>query len=259
MTKYITYNIDNDGICTLKINRPPVNALSYDLLNDLSLTVSLLDCDEKVKCLIICTDNKHFSAGADLKERKIMSKNDATDALDNFNLCFNTIESFENPVICAINGFCLGGGAELALSCDIRIGSEDSIVGFPEVTIGIIPGAGGTQRLPKTIGLSNSKYWILSGKKFNSTEAIDYGFFNFVKSKDELLDFSIEIAKQIIVNAPIAIKSAKSAINEGTEISNINKKLELERMYYNTCLDSEDRLEALDAFYNKRKPKWENK
>ena len=258
-SKYISTNIDDNGICILKINRPPVNALSYELLHDLTTTILFLTDEEKVRCLLICTDNKHFSAGADLKERKIMSKKDASSALDNFNNCFNAIEQFHKPVICALNGYCLGGGAELASSCDIRIGSDNCIIGFPEVSIGIIPGAGGTQRLPNIIGLPNSKYWILSAKKFSSKEAYDYGFLNFITTNENLHTKSIDLAKEIIINAPIALTSAKFAINDGYLEDSMKSKLKIERRYYNKCLNSKDRLEALDAFINKRQPKWENK
>ena len=259
MSNYIEYNIDSQGICILKINRPPVNALSFDLLYDLKIIIKVLSKNAKILCLILCTDNNHFSAGADLKERKIMSMKEAKAALDNFNDCYGIIESFPKPVICAINGYCLGGGAELALCCDIRIGSVDSIIGFPEVSIGIIPGAGGTQRLPRLIGLSNAKYWILSAHKFTAKEAKDYGFLNFVTSNKELLNKAIKISQELISNAPIAITSAKLSIDKGYGVENIKSKLEIERKHYNTCLNSEDRLEALDAFKTKRKPKWENK
>ena len=256
MNDFITYDIQQDGICILNINRPPVNALSYDLLRNLKESLIYLS-KEKFRVLIIKTDNNHFSAGADLKERKIMSKNKAGDALDNFNSCFNVLESFNKPVICAINGFCLGGGAELASACDLRIGSNDAIIGFPEVSIGIIPGAGGTQRLPKIIGLSNAKYWIFTAKKFTAKEAFDYGFLNFTCDLDNLLTTALDISKDIIKNAPIAVKCSKTAINHGYN-KHIIEGLEIERTAYNVALDTKDRDEALKAFVEKRKPKWRN-
>ena len=259
MNNYLTYDIDKNGICFLKINRPPVNALSFELLYDLKSLINKLSSDNTLNVLIIGTDNKHFSAGADLKERRIMSIDDASEALDNFNDCFNAIEQFHKPVISALNGYCLGGGAELALSCDLRVGSNDCIIGFPEVSIGIIPGAGGTQRLPNIIGLSNSKYWILSAKKFTSKEAYNYGFLNFVTSNEDLHKQSIKLATRIAMNAPIALTSAKLSINDSILENCMIDKLKIERNYYNKCLNSKDRIEALDAFINKRQPKWENK
>ena len=257
MNNYITYNIDQNGICFLQINRPPVNALSYNLLKELRIKLVELQ-NENFRVLIIGTENPHFSAGADLKERKIMSKEESGDALDNFNDCFNTLDSFSMPVICVINGFCLGGGAELAAACDIRIGADDSIIGFPEVSIGIIPGAGGTQRLPRIIGISNAKYWIYTAKKFNAQEAYDYGFLNFITTKNNINKFSIKLANEIIKNAPIAVSSAKKAITNGYN-KNIDIGLIEERKAYEISLNTQDRDEALSAFNEKRLPIWRNK
>ena len=254
---YISSNINNE-ICIIKLNRAPVNALSFDLLKELKEYIIKINSNKNIKVLIIASNIKHFSAGADLKERKILSLNDSELALDNFNDCFNIIENFSRPVICAINGYCLGGGAELALACDIRIGSRDCIIGFPETSIGIIPGAGGTQRLPKIIGISNAKYWIYTAEKFNATEAKNVGFLNFVVNKNKLLDYSIDIAKKILLNAPIAVKCSKSAINNGYGTS-LNKGLNVERKSYKIALNTSDRNEALNAFNEKRNPKWENK
>ena len=254
---YISSNIDNE-ICVVKLNRPPVNALSFNLLKELKDCVFKINKNKKIRVLIISSNTEHFSAGADLKERKIMSLQDSEKALDNFNNCFNVIENFSGPVICAINGYCLGGGAELALACDIRIGSNDSIIGFPETSIGIIPGAGGTQRLPKIIGISNAKYWIYTAEKFKAIEALNFGFLNFVVKNNNLLDYCIKIAKKILLNAPIAVKSSKCAINDGYGTS-LKEGLKIERDSYKIALNTSDRNEALNAFINKRKPKWKNK
>ena len=257
MSSFITYDIHDNGICTVILNREPVNALSFDLLKDLKNVFLNLKDNKDIKVVILKTNLKHFSAGADLKERKIMSKDDAGIALDNFNDCFNTIESFPMPTICLINGYCLGGGAELSLACDFRIGSEECLVGFPEVSIGIIPGAGGTQRLPKVIGISNAKYWIYTAKKFNAKEALTFGFLNFLCESDNLYDTGVDLAKNIISNAPIAVKSSKKAINDGYN-KVLNDGLGIERENYNISLNTKDRDEALDAFLNKRKPNWSN-
>ena len=257
MNNFIHTNIDEKGICIISLNRKPVNALSYDLLNDLKKVFIKLGKNNNIRVIIIKSDLNHFSAGADLKERKIMSKDDADIALDNFNDCFNEIENAPAPTICLINGYCLGGGAELSLACDFRIASNDALIGFPEVSIGIIPGAGGTQRLPKLIGLSNAKYWIYTALKFNAKEAMSYGFINFICDNKELLKKAFDLANKIIKNAPIAVKSSKKAINEGYSKS-INDGLKIERNNYNISLNTKDRDEALDAFVNKRKPNWNN-
>ncbi len=258
MEKFIKHDLQDNGICTVTLCREPVNALSFDLLRDLKNLFLEFNTNNKIRIIIIKSSVKHFSAGADLKERKIMSLTDASKALDNFNDCFNVIENCKYPTICVINGYCLGGGAELALACDLRIGNENSIIGFPEVSIGIIPGAGGTYRLPKVIGYSNAKYWILSAKKFNSTQALKYGFLNFVFD-DKLIKLETnKIAASIISNAPIAISSSKKSINKNFNKS-LKEGLSIERECYNIALNSEDRNEALDAFINKRKAIWKNK
>jgi len=253
----IKHEISKNGICIISLDRPPVNALSIDLLYELRKTFESINNNKDVRVTILKSNQKHFSAGADLKEKKIMSKNDADKALNNFNNCFNIIENHNTPVICLINGYCLGGGAELSLSCDIRVGSNDCIVGFPEVSIGIIPGAGGTQRLPRAIGTSGAKYWIYSARKFNAQEAMEYSFLNFITSNENLVEKGVSIANEILRNAPIAVNSAKSSIDKGFN-KNIIDGLKIERENYNITLNTKDRDEALDAFINKRKPKWEN-
>mgnify|MGYP006111050289 FL=1 len=257
MSEYIEKKVISNNICIISLLRAPVNALSFELLLSLKKIFKQIDCDDSIRVVIIKSSLNHFSAGADLKERKIMSKDDSGRALDNFNDCFNVIENLSKPTICIINGYCLGGGAEMALSCDFRIGERDCIVGFPEVSIGIIPGAGGTQRLPKIIGISNAKYWIYTSKKFNCEESYNYGFLNFISDKDKSLKMAISIANDIIDNAPIAISSAKKAINNGYN-SDIKKGLDAERKSYKISLNTKDRDEALEAFITKRKPVWSN-
>ena len=249
----------NDGVLIIELNRAPVNALSFNYLKEIKSEFLKAEKDNNIHIIIMRSNLKHFSAGADLKERSIMNSKESQKALDNFNDCFNIIENSNKITICAINGYCLGGGAEMALSFDIRLASEDAIIGFPEVSIGIIPGAGGTQRLQKIIGYSNSKYWIYTAKKFNSLESKEYGFINFIsKNKIELFKESESIANKILGNAPIALKSAKKAINDGYYMNIVNG-LKSERNNYNVSVNTDDREEALDAFINKRKPKWRNR
>jgi len=257
MNNHISYKVNKDGICFVELNREPVNALSFDFLKSIKNTFISINNNKSVKVVILKSSLTHFSAGADLKERKIMSKNEASKALDNFNDCFNTIENLHQPTICLISGYCLGGGAELSLAFDFRIGSDDSLIGFPEVSIGIIPGAGGTYRLPKIIGFSNAKYWILTAKKFNSKEAKSFGFLNFCVDKENLDVFATNLALDIIANAPIAIRSAKKAINQSFNCK-IDDGLKIERKNYKVSLDTKDRDEALKAFIEKRKPVWNN-
>ena len=257
MSDFFNVNV-NKGICIISLKRNPVNALSFDFLAELKNTFIDLEKDNSLRVVIINSSTNHFSAGADLKERKIMSKNESCKALDNFNECFNIIENFSKPTLCCIHGYCLGGGAELASACDIRIGSKDCIIGFPEVSIGIIPGAGGTQRLPRIIGLANAKYWIYTAKKFSGEDAFKYGFLTFLTSYQNLNNKAHEIALEIIANAPIAVTSSKTSISNGYD-EKINDGLNIERKAYNIALNTVDRDEALQAFTEKRKPQWKNK
>ena len=153
---YLNVVYNDDSICTISLNRHPVNALSTELLIQIKEVFTILEKDNSLRIIIINTDLKHFSAGADLKQRSIMDNSESKDALNTFKDCFTAIENSTKITICSIQGYCLGGGAEMALCCDLRIASENAIIGFPETSIGIIPGAGGTQRLPRIIGLSNA-------------------------------------------------------------------------------------------------------
>jgi len=257
MNENLQKEVLDDGICILSINRKPVNALSYDFLKEIKNSFLEIENDVNIRVVILKSNLEHFCAGADLKERKIMSKNDAGKALDNFNDCFNLIERLTIPTICLINGYCLGGGAELALAFDFRLGLSDCVIGFPEVSIGIIPGAGGTYRLPKLIGLSNAKHWIYTAEKFDVDDALRYGFLNLKVEMQDGLDVALKLCNKIISNAPIAIKSAKKSINDAFN-KELNAGLMIERKNYELTLNTNDRDEALDAFINKRKPIWKN-
>ena len=259
MISLIKTNVQEDGIMFINFNRPPVNALSTDFINELKDIFLDINKQKNIRVVIINSLNDNFCAGADLKERKIMSLDGADIALDNLNECFNLIENCRVPTIAAINGYCLGGGAELALCCDFRILEESSIIGFPEVTIGIIPGAGGTQRLSRLTSISIAKYWIYTGRKFVAEEALEDGVVDFLANDGELLETAIELAEEIICNAPLSIESSKKAINDGLKCKDLVEGLTVERENYRLTLNSEDRKEALDAFVEKRKPKWKGK
>ena len=258
MSEFTKFKIVSDYIGVLTLSRKPLNALSSDFLINITNKINEISKNQECRVLIINSDLDNFSVGADLKERKIMSKSKSKEALNIFNNCFNSIEDLNIPTICLINGYCLGGGTELSLSCDIRVASNDSIIGLPETSIGIIPGAGGTFRLPRVIGVQNAKYWIFSAKKFNSKEAKRFGFLLDSVEKDKLFDYGVAIANDILKNAPIAVKSSKKAINKSLFKTDRNYILKEERDNYNITLDTKDRDEALDAFINKRKPNWIN-
>ena len=248
----------DDFIAIVEMQREPINAFSVSFLDSLKNAFIKLNNNKDIRVIILKSLLPHFSAGADLKERSIMTKGEAANALDSFKTCFDAIQNSEKITICCINGYCLGGGAEMSLCFDFRIGSTDSIVGFPEVSIGIIPGAGGTQRLQRVIGYSNSKYWIYTARKFNANECFQYGFFTNLVKKEELLNEALILSNQIIKNSPIGVKCAKKAIDFGAD-SNLNEGLLYEREEYNVAVNTDDRVEALKAFKHKREAKWSNK
>lgn len=258
MNDLIKTNLQDDGILFLTLNRPPVNALSTELISKLQDEINSIQKNESVRAVIVNSSHKNFCAGADLKERKIMSIDDSGKTLDLLNGCFNSFEAIPVPTIAAINGYCLGGGAELSLCCDFRVLEESAVIGFPEVSIGIIPGAGGTQRLPKIIGLSTAKYWIYSARKFTAEEALEDRVADFIAPEGELMETAVELAEEIIENAPIALKSAKKAVEGGLSHSIIDG-LAIERDAYDITLKTEDRAAALKAFAEKRKPEWKGK
>jgi len=210
---------------------------------------------DKIRCVIFNSDQSHFCAGADLRERSGFSDKQTISFLDSLNHLYHKIEQLDILTISVINGACLGGGLELALSCDFRIGNENSIYSFPEASIGIIPGAGGTQRMTRLLGISKSMEWIFTSKRYSSDEALSDGVIDFLVNTSDIDKFVDEFVSSILKNAPIAIKAAKKSINSAF----IDLGFKAEREQYLKTLKSEDRNEGLSSFKDKRDPNWKNK
>ncbi|MBC8198001.1 MAG: enoyl-CoA hydratase/isomerase family protein [Candidatus Marinimicrobia bacterium] len=251
----IDVELIEDNIYVLSFNNSPVNAISIQFLREFNSSINLIIKNHNARCLIISSKLKHFCAGADLKERSQFTHQETIHFLDNLNNVFNKIDNMNIPVIASLDGAVLGGGAELALCCDFRIASQHIKIGFPETGLGIIPGAGGTYRLPKIIGLSNAKRYIYTANIINSQKALEIGLIDEISINP--LDNSIRLAREIKKNAPIAINSAKKSINNSFRL-NLKKGLEVERNAYLETLGTKDRQEALKAFNEKRKPIWRN-
>ncbi|KAJ6347915.1 hypothetical protein OIU76_004413 [Salix suchowensis] len=198
---------------------------------------------------------KVFCAGADLKERKTMTPSEVQNFVNSLRSTFSFIEALRVPTVAVIEGVALGGGLEMALSCDLRICGEDAVLGLPETGLAIIPGAGGTQRLPRLVGKSRAKELIFTGRKIGGREAMPMGLANYSVPAGEAHSKALEIAREIIQKGPIAIRMAKKAINEGLEID-LPSALELEEECYEQILNTKDRLEGLKAFAEKRKPSY---
>ncbi|SES42180.1 enoyl-CoA hydratase [Psychrobacillus sp. OK032] len=250
----------SDGIAIITLNRTDAaNALSKQMLRDLKTAANDLKNNPEVRVIILTgAGEKAFCAGADLKERKTMTEIEVKQAVRSIGETVNEVASLPQPVIAALNGVAFGGGLELALACDLRIGALETKVGLTETSLGIIPGAGGTQRLPRLIGLGKAKELIFSAKRLTAEEAEVLGILEYVVPREQLLDKALEIAVSIAKNAPLALVQAKAAINNGIEVD-LSTGLKIEELAYNELLPTEDRLEGLRAFAEKRAPQYTGK
>ncbi len=239
------------GIVT--IDRPKaLNALNEEVLRDLQAVFAAIDLDA-TRCVILTgAGEKSFVAGADIGAMSQMSKAEG-EAFGKFgNDIFRMIETFPLPVIAAVNGFALGGGNELAMSCDIRICSENAVFGQPEVGLGITPGFGGTQRLARIINPGKAKEMIFGGRNIKADEAYRIGLVNAVYPQEELLPAAKKMAAGIASQAPIAVQNCKKAINEGLQVD-MDSALVIEEKLFGACFATEDQVEGMAAFLEKRK------
>lgn len=250
--EFVTYEVEGQvGILT--INRPKaLNALNSTVLNDLNEALDNVDTDT-VRCLILTgSGEKSFVAGADIGEMSTLTKAEAEAFGKKGNDVFRRLETFPVPVIAAINGFALGGGCEISMSCDIRICSENAVFGQPEVGLGITPGFGGTQRLARLIGPGMAKQMIYTGRNIKADEAFRIGLVNAVYPQEELMAAAKKMASGIAKNAPIAVRNCKKAINDGLEV-NMDEAIVIEEKLFGDCFESYDQKEGMAAFLEKRK------
>ncbi len=239
----------------LTLNRPGVmNCLNFDLLYALRDKIDNLQYTSDIRCLIITgTGKKSFCAGADLKERATLSPEEVKKFILTIRNLLTSIQNLPIPVISAVNGIALGGGTEVALASDIRIAADTASMGLTETRLAIIPGGGGTQRLPRIIGVAKAKELIFTGKRVNAKEALEIGLVNQVVPQENLLDACMEMAKMIAETGPIAVEMAKYAIDRGIE-TDLATGLAIESNAYRVTIPTEDRVEGLTAFREKRKP-----
>jgi enoyl-CoA hydratase len=250
----VTYEVKNHvGYVTL--NRPEVlNCFNYETLSVLQGIVDDIYSDRQVRAVIFLgAGEKAFSAGADLKERRTLSESEVRRNVKKIREVFSSVESLPQPTIAALNGFAFGGGFELALACDFRYAVEGTKMGLTETSLGIIPGAGGTQRLPRLIGTAKAMELVLTARKLTSEEAYQNGILNGVVPREDLLKKCEELAQEICQNAPIAVQQAKFAVREGMNVDRYTG-MAIESKAYEVTIPTNDRLEALDAFAEKRKP-----
>lgn len=244
----------SDGICTVKINRPDkLNAMNMDVAKALVNIFENLGKDDTVKVIILTGEgDKAFSAGADIEYMSKISPDESEEYAKLGQLVTATVENVKQPTIAAINGFALGGGCELAMSCDIRIAANTAKMGQPEVTIGIPPGWGGTQRLMRIVGIAKAKEMVYTGKMIKAEEAREIGLVNQVVELSTLMDETMKMAKIIAGNSAIAVRMSKAAINKGRN-ADLDTGLGIELLAWRNCFTHPDREERMTAFVNKSK------
>lgn len=244
-----------DQVVLLTLNRPQVmNSFNFEMLRALRDQVEALRFDAETRVIIITgAGEKAFCAGADLKERATLTPVQVKEFIFTIRNLFTTIEQLPKPVIAAVNGVALGGGTELALACDIRIASEAATMGLTETRLAIIPGAGGTQRLPRLVGKGKAKELIFTGRRVGAEEALSIGLVNTIAEPQELIPTCLQMAATICETGPVAVEQAKYAINYGLE-TDLQTGLAIESNAYWVTIPTEDRLEGLAAFREKRKP-----
>ncbi|KGM95065.1 short-chain-enoyl-CoA hydratase [Clostridium botulinum] len=243
-----------NNIAIVTINRPKaLNALNTDTLNELELVVDEVAKDDDILVVILTgAGEKAFVAGADISEMKDKNVMEGRKFGLLGNKIFRKVETLEKPVIAAVNGFALGGGCELSMACDIRIASKKAKFGQPEVSLGITPGFGGTQRLARHVGMGMAKELIYSAKNINADEAFRIGLVNKVVAPEELMKEAKKLANEIAGRAPIAVKLCKQAINRGIQVD-IDTAINIEAEIFGECFSTEDQKDAMTAFVEKRK------
>lgn len=248
-----------EGVAIVKLNRPEVlNALNSQVFNELADAAVNLSADDSVRSVIITGGDKVFAAGADIKQMASLNAVDVTTTDRQSRKTFHLLENMPKPVIAAIAGYALGGGCELTLVADVRIAADNAKFGLPEIKLGILPGGGGTQRLPRLIGAGKAKELILSGDIISAEEALRVNLVNKVVPADQLLTEAKKMAKKFAAQGAVALRLAKSCVNEGLRMD-LEMGLEFEHKCFALLFATEDQKEGMKAFIEKRKPKFQGK
>ncbi|RMF74456.1 MAG: enoyl-CoA hydratase [Acidobacteria bacterium] len=248
-----------ERVVRLTIDRPPVNALSRALVARLTDAAATAADDPAAACVVLAARGRAFCAGADLKERRGMSDAEVVETVEAIGRMTAAVAAIPVPTLAAVHGAALGGGLELALACDLRIAAEDARLGLPECSLAIIPGAGGTQRLPRIAGPAVAKRWIFTGRVGTAAEALAGGIVDRVVPAERLEQETLALAGEIARCGPLALRAAKRAIDDGLDAARLDEGLAIERRAYRTIVDTEDRREALRAFAEKRPPRFEGR
>ena len=255
MSLILTEN--KDRVALLRLNRPEaMNALNYALMTELMDTLERLDADDAVGAFVITGDGRAFAAGADIKE---MMDYSSTEIMQKGHISpFDRIRQIGKPVIAAVSGWCLGGGNELAMSCDMIVASESARFGQPEINLGVIPGAGGTQRLTRALGKALAMEMVLNNRTLSAEEALHFGLVNRVVPIESYLTVALDLAAEIAARAPLAVRIGKEMVNRALE-THLADGIAEERQAFYFLFASEDQKEGMRAFNEKRKPQWKGK
>uniref|UniRef100_A0AC35G3X1 Cyclohex-1-ene-1-carboxyl-CoA hydratase n=1 Tax=Panagrolaimus sp. PS1159 TaxID=55785 RepID=A0AC35G3X1_9BILA len=246
----------NNHVGLITLNRPKaLNALCVQLINEINQTLIEFQKDESIRVVVVTGSEKAFAAGADIKE---MAGRDFADVYSNaFLIDWTKLAEFRKPTIAAVNGFALGGGCEFAMMCDIIYAGDKAQFGQPEINIGTIPGAGGTQRLTRTVGKSLAMELCLTGNRIGAQEALEHGLVSKVYPANELVEKAIKLADKIAEQSPLIVSMAKEAVNRAYETT-LTEGLLFERRSFHTTFATKDRKEGMSAFAEKRKPEWKS-
>ena len=255
--EYILVDRPLEGVGRVRLNRPKaLNALNTPLMDEVNRAMQAFNGDAGIGALILGGSDKAFAAGADIKEMDGMSQIDmltSASLIERFR-----IGDISKPVIAAVSGYALGGGCELAMLCDMIVASETALFGQPEVNLGILPGAGGTQRMTRAIGKALAMEVMLTDRRLSAREALQYGLVNRVAPLDSYMDVAIELAGKVASRSQVAIRLIKEAVNKAQQTP-LSEGLELERRNFLIAFGSQDKAEGMRAFIEKRPPKWRNR
>jgi enoyl-CoA hydratase len=257
--KRCSYAVHESGAALMEINNPPMNALSWSVLHEIRDTLTKALADPDVRVIVFTGAGKAFIAGAEIGElNDYTTAQEGADSLIRGQELSNLMMNADKPIIAAINGFCLGGGMEMALACHVRLADESAILGLPEIKLGIIPGYGGTQRTPRLIGSARALELILSGNFLNGRQAEAYGLVNRAVGKGTVVAEAMQLAATIASKSRIAVQAALRAVLEGSSMD-LGMAMRLERELFGTCYASEDKKEGAAAFMEKRTPKFQDR
>ena len=258
MKDYQTIQVETiERVGLVRLHRPrSLNSLSPQLMEELIDALFSLDHDQAIGAMVITGSKRSFAAGADIKSMAEASTPEIMNS--DFILAFASLQEVKKPLIAAVSGYCLGGGNELALACDLIIASQTARFGQPEIKLGIIPGAGGTQRLTRAVGKALSMEMILNDRTLSAEEALHHGLVNYVFPEEEYLDEALGLAQEIAQRAPVAVQAAKEMINQAFETP-LTEGLRDERQSFYLLFSTQDQQEGMNAFLEKRTPNWKGK